>query len=157
MRVLFAEDDRQLRVSLTRGLREASHAVNQAATGLFMDQKPVSELLRMNRIRRLSATAVVALFSLLAPATAAAAQPITGTVQGAGTPVVGARVRLVELNREVRTGARGQFTISDVPKGTYKLFVAVIGFAPATKVVDVTSGTATTSFELKAFAIPLNE
>src|SRR6267378_2491223 len=33
MRILFAEDDRLLRTSLTRGLREASYAVDQAATG----------------------------------------------------------------------------------------------------------------------------
>ncbi len=33
MRVLLAEDDRQLRASIARGLREASYAVDQAATG----------------------------------------------------------------------------------------------------------------------------
>lgn len=33
MRILFAEDDRQLRTSIVRGLREASYAVDQAGTG----------------------------------------------------------------------------------------------------------------------------
>src|SRR5947209_7476274 len=33
MRILFAEDDRQLRTSITRGLREAAYTVDQAATG----------------------------------------------------------------------------------------------------------------------------
>jgi two-component system copper resistance phosphate regulon response regulator CusR len=33
MRILFVEDDRQLRTSVTRGLREASYTVDQAATG----------------------------------------------------------------------------------------------------------------------------
>jgi two-component system copper resistance phosphate regulon response regulator CusR len=33
MRVLIVEDDRHLRTSITRGLREASHVVEQAATG----------------------------------------------------------------------------------------------------------------------------
>ncbi len=33
MRILLTEDDRQLRVSITRGLREASYAVDQARTG----------------------------------------------------------------------------------------------------------------------------
>lgn len=33
MRILFAEDDRQLRTSVARGLREASYIVDQAATG----------------------------------------------------------------------------------------------------------------------------
>jgi two-component system copper resistance phosphate regulon response regulator CusR len=34
MRLLFAEDDRQLRTSLTRGLREASYDVDHAANGI---------------------------------------------------------------------------------------------------------------------------
>lgn len=33
MRILFAEDDSQLRSSISRGLREASYAVDEAATG----------------------------------------------------------------------------------------------------------------------------
>jgi DNA-binding response OmpR family regulator len=33
MRILLAEDDRQLRASIARGLRESSYAVDQAATG----------------------------------------------------------------------------------------------------------------------------
>ena len=33
MRIMFAEDDRQLRTSISRGLREASYAVDEAATG----------------------------------------------------------------------------------------------------------------------------
>ncbi len=33
MRLLFAEDDRQLRTSIVRGLREASYVVEQAGTG----------------------------------------------------------------------------------------------------------------------------
>jgi DNA-binding response OmpR family regulator len=33
MRILIVEDDRQLRASMTRGLREATHVVEQAATG----------------------------------------------------------------------------------------------------------------------------
>ena len=33
MRLLFAEDDRQLRTSIARGLRERSYAVDQAGTG----------------------------------------------------------------------------------------------------------------------------
>jgi len=33
MRILFAEDDRQLRASIVRGLREASYGVDQAGTG----------------------------------------------------------------------------------------------------------------------------
>src|SRR5262249_4993783 len=34
MRILLAEDDRQLRLSIARGLREALYAVDQAASGV---------------------------------------------------------------------------------------------------------------------------
>ena len=34
MRILFAEDDAQLRASIARGLREASHEVDEAGTGV---------------------------------------------------------------------------------------------------------------------------
>jgi DNA-binding response OmpR family regulator len=33
MRLLFAEDDKQLLTSISRGLREASYEVDQASTG----------------------------------------------------------------------------------------------------------------------------
>jgi DNA-binding response OmpR family regulator len=38
LRILFAEDDRELRASVTRGLNEAGHAVDQAATGPEADR-----------------------------------------------------------------------------------------------------------------------
>jgi len=71
-------------------------------------------------------------------AVSAAAQTITGTVRGAGAPIVGAAVRLLELDRAVRTGAQGQFTFSRVPTGTYTLFASGPGYASATDSVRVT-------------------
>ena len=45
------------------------------------------------------------------------AQTLSGTVRGGGAAVVGATVRLLELDRVQHTGAGGQFAFSDVPAG----------------------------------------
>lgn len=43
MRILFAEDDRALRATVSRGLREAGHAVEQAATGTIAREMAAAE------------------------------------------------------------------------------------------------------------------
>ena len=106
--------------------------------------------------RSLSTAAALTAASLLIAA-AAPAQTVTGTVQSAGSPVVGAMVRLTALDRAVRTGAAGRFSFSNVPKGEYKLFASAPGYAPATRTVDVASGTATVSFDLEPSPVQLNE
>ncbi len=88
-------------------------------------------------------------------AAAARAQTIAGTVRGAGHPVVGASVWLLELDRTERTGAAGDFRFANVPPGTYRIFASATGFASATDTVWVTDTTATASFDLRASAIPL--
>ena len=85
------------------------------------------------------------------------AQTIIGTVQSAGNPIVGATVRLLELDRIENTGAQGQFTFPDVPKGTYRIFVGVTGYASATDTIRVIGGTTQVSFNLRESAIQLKE
>jgi len=85
------------------------------------------------------------------------AQTVAGTVQTAGKPIVGATVRLLELDRIERTGAEGQFTFSNVPTGVYRVYVGVTGYASATDTIRVTSGTARVSFNLSESAIKLKE
>jgi len=92
---------------------------------------------------------------LLAGAAAASAQTITGTVRGAGRPVVGASVWLLELDRTERTGSAGEFRFAAVPAGTYRIYASATGFASATDTVQVTAGTATAAFELRESAVPL--
>ena len=98
----------------------------------------------MNPVRkRATRSATIAtsiLFSslLLAP-TAILAQTVTGTVQTTGKPIVGATVRLLELDRIERTGAEGQFTFSNVPTGVYRVYVGVTGYASATDTIRVTA------------------
>jgi len=103
------------------------------------------------------AGAAFGLAAALALAPAARAQTVSGTVVSGGTPVVGAEVRLLELDRHDRTGARGRFRFADVPPGTYRLFVAAVGYASATDTLSVTAAGATASFDLRASAIPLEE
>jgi iron complex outermembrane receptor protein len=85
------------------------------------------------------------------------AQSIQGAVQSAGAPIVGATVRLLELDRVERTGAQGQFRFAEVPPGTYRVFVGVTGYAAATDTVRVTGVPVTVAFDLTARAIPLEE
>jgi len=92
---------------------------------------------------------------LLAGAAAASAQTISGTVRGAGRPVVGATVWLLELDRTERTGSAGDFRFADVPTGTYRIYASATGFASATDTIQVTTGTASAAFELRESAVPL--
>ncbi|HEY5087827.1 MAG TPA: TonB-dependent receptor, partial [Gemmatimonadaceae bacterium] len=101
----------------------------------------------------LSAATVISLLW----AAALPAQTITGTVTGAGSPVVGATVRLLDLDRIVRSGAHGEFTFTDVPKGTHVVFAGLSGFSSAVDTVSVTGEVAIASFDLMATPIALKE
>jgi len=91
----------------------------------------------------------------LALAAPARAQTVSGTVRGAGGPVVGASVWLLELGRTERTGSRGDFRFADVPAGTYRLFVAATGFASAVDTVRVSADGASAALDLVESAVPL--
>ncbi len=110
----------------------------------------------MNRIGTLPTAAALVLGGVLLGEAPAWAQTVTGTVRSSGAPIVGATVRLLQLDRAVRTGARGEFTFSNVPSGTYTVFVGVLGYATASRTVQAASGTATASFDLKPSAILLD-
>jgi iron complex outermembrane receptor protein len=101
--------------------------------------------------------AAVALVSA-ALATATHAQAIAGTVRGEGAPIVGAAVRVVELDRFTRTNASGQFTFASIPAGRYRVFVAVSGYASTSRTVEVgAADTVSLAFDLAATAVPLDE
>ena len=85
------------------------------------------------------------------------AQTISGTVQTAGKPIVGATVRLLELDGIERTGAEGQFAFGNVPAGVYRVYVGVTGYASATDTIRVAGGIARLSFDLEESAIKLKE
>src|ERR1039457_4644392 len=100
---------------------------------------------------------IVAALMIVLGSAEARAQAITGTVQSAGKPVVGAAVRLLELDRAQRTGAKGEFSFSGVPKGSYTIFVGADGFAAASKTVDLKGAAATAAFDLKSSAVELRK
>jgi iron complex outermembrane receptor protein len=112
---------------------------------------------RSRATRSVTIAASIILGSLHLSPAAIWAQTVTGTVQTAGKPIVGATVRLLELDRIERTGAEGQFAFSNVPAGVYRVYVGVTGYASATDTIRVMSGTARVSFNLTESAIKLKE
>jgi len=110
-----------------------------------------------SRKRSLACGAVLAACALALSAAVATAQTITGVVRAGGQPVVGATVRLLELDRAERTGAEGTFRFAHVPAGTYRIFVGALGYASATDTVQVAGGAATATFDLTESALPLEE
>ena len=111
----------------------------------------------MPGFRRLSIVTTLSLALLASSAATALAQTVTGTVKDANGPIVGATVRLLELDRIEQTRAGGQFTFISVPKGSYHVFASVIGHASASQPVEVTGDQAAVSFELKPSVIPIQE
>ena len=109
-----------------------------------------------NGARRLVAR-LAAAAAALAVAGALRAQTVTGTVATRGVPVVGAAVRLLELDRLERTGAQGGFRFANVPPGTYRIFVSATGYASTTDTVRVTAAAVTVAFDLRESAVPLRE
>jgi len=86
----------------------------------------------------------------------APAQTIAGTVRSGRDPIVGATVRVLELDRSLRSGARGQFAFSNVPNGRYTVLVEVIGYQSATQTVQVESTPTTLEFNLRPSAFALD-
>ncbi len=97
------------------------------------------------------ACALTMLWSINAPA-----QTIAGTVRSGRDPIVGATVRVLELDRSLRSGARGQFAFSNVPKGRYTVLVEVTGYQSATQTVQVESAATTMEFNLRPSAFALD-
>lgn len=110
----------------------------------------------MNRLR-LSLLVVLC----LSTATLVAAQgSITGAIVDANTgePIIGAQVVLPASNIGSVTDFDGNYTIANVPAGTYNIQARYIGYRTQTKEVTVTSGgTATVDFSLAESAINLDE
>src|SRR3954468_17737695 len=102
-------------------------------------------------------TRTLSLVACVLLAATAQSQTITGTVRGNSGPIVGATVRLLDLDRVVRTGAQGEFNFFDVQPGTYRIFAGVTGYASAVDTVAVRNNGARVTFNLRESAIPLKE
>jgi iron complex outermembrane receptor protein len=78
---------------------------------------------------------------------------IAGTVRSGATPIVGATVRLLGLDRATETDGEGYFSFPDVPNGSYKIFVRCIGYTSSTQTANVENNSARLSFSLNQTAI----
>jgi iron complex outermembrane recepter protein len=107
--------------------------------------------------RRLVGFLGPALAALALAVATAGAQTVSGTVRDSAGPVVGARVRLLDLDRAVRSGAGGAFRFTSVPRGTWRLFVAAPGYASVTDTVRLAGDSASVPFFLQESAVPLEE
>ena len=107
-----------------------------------------------HRLRRslapLGGLAALALLLGLAPGAAAQTGSISGTVlDDLQQPLVQANIFIPELDRGAASDLNGEYTLSDVPAGTYEVRASFAGFEPQTVAVTVLPGeTATQNFEL---------
>ena len=88
----------------------------------------------------------IALFFLCIPVLAGA-QTARGAVSGtvkdpAGAVLRGAKIEMQPALRPVTTDGQGEFSITDVPAGTYAVTVTYVGFAPYHGSITVTAGQA---------------
>src|ERR1043166_461464 len=82
---------------------------------------------------------------------------IHGTVKGPAGPIVGATVRVLELDRAARSDGNGEFAFPNLPGGNYRVFVRVVGYASQTNSVEVLTNTAETAFTLHESAVEMEE
>ncbi len=75
---------------------------------------------------------------------------LSGTVTDSetGDELPGATVLLVELNRGTATDLDGQFTLDNIPVGTYTVRVTFIGYSRFQRQIEVSSGTNTLDVDL---------
>ena len=102
-------------------------------------------------------TRLLVVAAIFAFAGAVQGQTISGTVRSANGPIVGATVRLLELDRIEHTGPQGEFSFSGVPRGVYRIFVSETGYASATHTMRLAGDVETTSFDLTESAVHLQQ
>ena len=80
-----------------------------------------------------------ALFPLLCVCATLNAATITGHVRDAknNAYLLGANVTVRELNRSTSTSAGGEFTLSNIPAGSYTLVASSLGFSDQTTPITV--------------------
>jgi TonB-linked SusC/RagA family outer membrane protein len=88
-------------------------------------------------------------FALVVSATASLAAQAAGTVRGhvsdagTGQPIVGAQVTIAGRTQGAITNAGGDYSIANVPAGTYEVAARRIGYARSARGVTVTGGAET--------------
>lgn len=92
-----------------------------------------------------------------APADSQLAPSLRGRITSSAdrTPIVGARVTVVEAGRTVLTGPDGRYQVSALPSGTYLVSISAIGFAPAARRLELTDGPRTLDLALAPSLVEL--
>ena len=94
---------------------------------------------------------------LLLCASLATGAEIRGSVTSAGRPVAGAAVRILEIDRDARTGDDGTFQFKDIRSGTYTVFVRMIGYASRSLPVHLAGESVDLTVILRESAIEAEE
>ena len=89
---------------------------------------------------------IAALLALAQTGSAAAQGALRGTVTkaGVGSPLAGARVSVDELSLAGLTDANATYEIGDIPAGTYRVRIQLIGYATERRRVTIADARATT-------------
>jgi len=101
-------------------------------------------------LTRTTGATLLASLVTFAGASLAGAQRSTGTVRGVVTnaethsPIMGARVAILNPERVAISDGRGAFTLRDVPAGTYSVFTTAVARKPDSSSVTVSGGAAAT-------------
>ncbi len=98
---------------------------------------------------------VISILSICGARSESGTGEIHGTVTGGSGPIVGATVRVLETDRITHTDAKGEFAFPNMPNGSYKVFVRVIGFASMTQTAQVADNAAELTFTLHESAIEM--
>jgi iron complex outermembrane receptor protein len=86
------------------------------------------------------------------------ARTLTGRViDTTGTALADVRVRVLELGRGTTTDAEGQFTLAQLPSGTYEVAFSRIGYAPVVRRVTVASEDVNLDVSMRPSAVELPE
>lgn len=92
----------------------------------------------------------------IVPADSLPAGSVSGKVTSTdGTPLVDARVTVVEAGRSVSTGAEGIYLISGLPTGSYTLSYSAIGYAPHARRVTLSEAPLSMDVALKPSLVEL--
>ncbi|MFH5883706.1 SusC/RagA family TonB-linked outer membrane protein [Halalkalibaculum sp. DA3122] len=84
---------------------------------------------------------------------------ITGVVtdQQSGEPVPGANIFIPNLERGTTTNVDGEYTLNNIPVGTYMVRVSYIGYTTIQQTIDVSTGQNEINFEMQADLIGLED
>ena len=100
---------------------------------------------------------LIVLSIIFLPAFLLASSKITGKVvdKSNGDPLPGASVYLVNTSIGVASDLKGNYTINNVPPGSYTLRASYLGYTPKNIVIKISSGDITLqqNFELEPLAI----